>query len=227
MRELSNNTVSAEDEGTIWFDENGAEEAVVKLLDELEEDGDIQRAGADASRFLDLGTGNGHMLFTLREGEDGEGENKWEGGMVGVDYSPASVELARKIQEQREIEPPVRFEEWDLLQAEPGNWHNRERGFDVVLDKGTFDAISLMPQTEGEEHSCETYRRKVEPLLAKDGFLVVTSCNWTKEELLSWLTPVDEEGGRLEFFKDAKYPSFTFGGQTGQSIVTVAFRVKS
>jgi hypothetical protein len=93
-----------------------------------------------------------------------------------------------------------------------------------VLDKGTFDAISLMPQTEGEEHSCETYRRKVEPLLASNGFLVVTSCNWTKGELLSWLAP---EGGELEYFAEAKYPSFTFGGQTGQSIVTVAFKVKS
>lgn len=225
MRELSNNTASAEDEGTIWFDENGAEEAVVKLLDELEEEGHIQRDGENASRFLDLGTGNGHMLFTLREGEDEDGEGKWEGGMVGVDYSPASVELARKIQTQRDIQPHVRFEEWDLLKAEPEDWHDRELGFDVVLDKGTFDAISLMPQTEGEEHSCETYRRKVEPLLAPNGFLVVTSCNWTKDELLSWLTPA--EGGQLEFFADAKYPSFTFGGQTGQSIVTMALRVKS
>jgi len=92
----------------------------------------------------------------------------------------------------------------------------------VVID--SREAISLMPQTEGEEHSCETYRRKVEPLLATGGFLVVTSCNWTKEELLSWFTPAD---GRLKFFADAKYPSFTFGGQTGQSIVTVAFRLKS
>lgn len=79
MRELDNNTASAEDEGTIWFDENGAEEVVVKLLDTLEEDGYIQRAGEGASNFLDLGTGNGHMLFTLREGEDGEGEGAWEG----------------------------------------------------------------------------------------------------------------------------------------------------
>lgn len=224
MRELDNNTASIEDEGTIWFDENGAEEAVVKLLDTLEEDGHIQRAGEGASSFLDLGTGNGHMLFTLREGEDGEGEGAWEGVIVGVDYSPASVALARKIEKQRGLEPAVRFEEWDLLGAQPGDWVDTSVGFNVVLDKGTFDAISLMPQTEGEEHSCETYRRKVEPLLATGGFLVVTSCNWTKEELLSWFTPAD---GRLEFFADAKYPSFTFGGQTGQSIVTVAFRLKS
>lgn len=163
------------------------------------------------------------MLFTLREGEDEDGEGKWEGLMVGVDYSPASVELARKIGEQRGLEPAVRFEEWDLLGAEPGDWLGS--GFDAVLDKGTFDAISLMPQTEGQEHSCETYRRKVEPLIKKGGLLVLTSCNWTKEELFSWFTP---EGGNnaLEYFAEAKYPSYTFGGQTGQSIVTVAFRRK-
>lgn len=223
MRELDNNTASADDEGTIWFDENGAEEAVVKLLDSLEEDGLLHKGEEQASSFLDLGTGNGHMLFTLREGEDEDGEGKWEGPMVGVDYSPASVELARKIGEQRGLEPAVRFEEWDLLGAEPGDW--LESGFDVVLDKGTFDAISLMPQTEGQEHSCETYRRKVEPLIKKGGLLVLTSCNWTKEELFSWFTP---EGGNkaLEYFAEAKYPSYTFGGQTGQSIVTVAFRRK-
>ena len=57
------------------------------------------------------------MLFTLREGEDEDGEGKWEGGMVGVDYSPASVELARKIQTQRDIQPHVRFEEWGFAEG--------------------------------------------------------------------------------------------------------------
>lgn len=193
----------------------------MKLLDSLEEEGHLHREGEEASSFLDIGTGNGHMLFTLREDE---GDGPWEGNMVGVDYSPASVELARKIGAQREIEPPVRFDEWDLLGSDPGSW--LDGGFDVVLDKGTFDAISLMPQEEGGEHSCEIYRRKVEPLVKVGGFLLLTSCNWTKSELFSWFTP---EGGdnALEYFGEARYPSFTFGGQTGQSIVTVAFSRKA
>ena len=45
--------------------------------------------------FLDLGTGNGQMLFELRD----EG---WQGEMLGVDYSEGSVELARRLLADRE-----------------------------------------------------------------------------------------------------------------------------
>ena len=173
--------------------------------------------------MLDLGTGNGHMLFALRGTDEDDEDESWQGEMIGVDYSLASVELARKIGQQRDIKPEVRFEQWDLLASPPGAWLGD--GFDIVLDKGTFDAISLMPQTEGEPHSCETYRRKVESLMKKGGLLVLTSCNWTKEELFSWLTLAGEEHA-LEYYAEAKYPTFTFGGQTGQSIVTVAFKRK-
>jgi SAM-dependent methyltransferase len=200
---------------------------VLKLLDGLAEDGLLKRAAISneepASRIIDLGTGNGHMLFSLRGTEADDEDECWQGEMLGVDYSLTSVQLARQLAAQRDVYPEVRFEHWDMLDSPPGAWLGD--GFDVVLDKGTFDAISLMPQTEGEQHSCETYRRKVEPLVKPGGLLVLTSCNWTKDELLSWLTPVDREHA-LEFHAEATYPTFTFGGQTGQSIVTVAFRKK-
>lgn len=221
-REITNHTADEQDEGTIWFDESGAEDAVVKLLEELEDEGELRKEDGDAraSSFLDLGTGNGHMLFTLR------GEEEWMGEMVGVDYSPPSVELARRIAVQRELEPDIRFEDWDLLAHEPcgprPDWM-LEGGFDVVLDKGTFDAISLMPKDAATgQHPCETYRRVVAPLVRKEGWMVVTSCNWTKEELIGWLAG-DGEGG-LEYVREARYPTFKFGGKTGQSIVSVAFR---
>lgn len=182
-------------------------------------------------RFLDLGTGNGHMLFALREDEDDNGI-RWTGEMVGVDYSPASVQLARQVNTQRlqtlneeraEDEPVdlarIVFEQWDLLSEAPGAWLGD--GFDVVLDKGTFDAISLMPHSGNSPHPCEIYREKATALIKPGSFLFITSCNWTKEELLDWLAC---EGSRLAFYDEAKYPTFTFGGQTGQSVVTVVFR---
>lgn len=190
--------------------------------DEHVGDGEDSTPGDVAARFLDLGTGNGHMLFALRE-EDDDGLN-WCGEMVGVDYSESSVRLARRIAAQRDgvlqsSSSSLLFATWDLLQEMPGLWLGS--GFEVVLDKGTFDAISLMPYEGGSLHPCELYRQKVEPLIKPGHFLFVTSCNWTRNELVEWLV---SGGSELEVFEEVKYPTFTFGGQTGQSIVTVVFR---
>ena len=229
-RELLNHAEDEDDEGTVWFSESNAEEAVLKKLAELHESALLQRchvaeSKSPPSRFLDLGTGNGHMIFELGEADD-EGQ-RWNGGMVGVDYSEGSVQLARRIAEQKHHDDQLdasqlRFDCWDLLHDQPGDW--LAGGFDVVLDKGTFDAISLMDHSGVSDHPCQVYREKVTPLIKSGGFLFVTSCNWTKQELLQWLAPSE---GDLLYYDEAKYPTFTFGGQTGQTIVTIIFRKKN
>ena len=211
--------------------------------------------GLDRERasFLDVGAGNGSLLFRLREeeeeeeerwqeeSEDGkEGEDKkresrgtgFAGPMVGVDYSGASVELARRVAGKRGMGPggereEVRFEEWDVMREEPGRWIPRDgvtgdRGFDVVLDKGTFDAVSLCGERDQcGRRLCEGYRDRVGGLVRRGGVLLVTSCNWTEGELRGWF-----EGGEagLVFLGRVGYPRFTFGGRTGQSISSVCFR---
>jgi SAM-dependent methyltransferase len=222
---------------------------VLKLLSayDLTSGGSLDRA---ETRFLDLGTGNGHMLFALREDENECGE-RWVGEMWGVDYSPTSVRLAKQINEVRKEDlgegeregegegegeegeeggdeeeeqgyAKVEFRHWDLLSAQADEEWLRD-GFDVVLDKGTFDAISLMPaSTDGETaHPCEVYRERVVKLVKPGNFLFVTSCNWTKDELVSWLVT---EGSGFHYHDEAKYPTFKFGGKTGQSVVTVVFK---
>ncbi|KJY00437.1 s-adenosylmethionine-dependent methyltransferase like protein [Zymoseptoria brevis] len=233
-REIRNFEDDGEDEGTVWFEDSNAEETVLMKLSEYDEQG-LELLNRESSRFLDLGTGNGHMLFALRE----ENENgvRWTGDMIGVDYSPASVQLARNVDLQRlaalndgegdndaDNEKPskyglIRFEQWDILAEQPGDW--LQDGFDAVLDKGTFDAISLMPREAQAPHPCEVYLEKVVKLIKPGYFLVITSCNWTKDELIDWLAP---EGGDLTFYDDAKYRTYTFGGQTGSSVVTIVFR---
>lgn len=239
-RELTNNAQDASDEGTIWFDDSGAEEKVIERLDALEEEALLHKEDekdqdepdtdvVPASRILDLGTGNGHMLFSLvHEG--------WMGELVGVDYSEPSVHLARQIAQQKfapsedgddddaddndRAAPPLRFEQWDLLNEQPGDWLGD--GFDAVLDKGTFDAISLSSDTDARgRRICEFYREKVAPLIRPGKFFIITSCNWTKEELLNWFVADD---GLLDFFDEARYPTFTFAGQSGQSVCTLIFR---
>ncbi|KAI4728674.1 S-adenosyl-L-methionine-dependent methyltransferase [Aureobasidium sp. EXF-10728] len=210
-REIANHQLDAQDEGTIWFDDSGAEEKVIERLEALEDEGLLTK---DASRILDLGTGNGHMLFSLLD-ED------WAGDLVGVDYSDTSVKLARQIAQGRSEEgAPVRFEEWDLLNHPPGEW--LAEGFDAVLDKGTFDAISLSAETDTQgRRICESYREHITPLIKPGQFFIITSCNWTKDEVMNWFVAPD---GELQFFDEAKYPTFTFGGQQGQSVCTLIFQ---
>ncbi len=135
--------------------------------------------------------------------------------MVGVDYSPASIQLCRKRLEVLQSEEvhigDMAFEMWDVLKDAPlEEWGG---GFDVVLDKGTFDAVSL----SGE--GGEGYREKVEPLVRAGGWFVVTSCNWTEEELGMWFW-----GGALVARGRVEYPVFRFGGGWGQSVATVCCR---
>lgn len=161
------------------------------------------------------------MLFLLRE------EGDFRGRVVGVDYAPASIQLCRQIAMKKgyalgpSFTGGMEFTQWDIMNVKPRpQWIE---GWDVVLDKGTFDAISLSGETDGEgRRVCEGYRGKAEALVKKGGLLLVTSCNWTEEELKGWF-----EGGELEAIGRVEYPVFKFGGMTGQSVCTVCFRKKS
>lgn len=167
--------------------------------------------------------------------------------MVGLDYSTTSVELARNILDRRNSEGesgsnddaecfsnasadrapdehrehrPIRFEVFDILRGSPEPW--LEDGFDLALDKGTFDAVSLSSDHVDAQgrRGCEVYAERVTRLVRKGGYLVVTSCNWTVEELRAWI----EVPGMLEFGETIDFPVFEFGGVKGQTVSTVCFR---
>lgn len=232
--EITNHTQDPNDVGTIWFDDCSAEDKVVAFLEESE-------LGLDKgkSSFLDLGTGNGHLLFRLREGEDDEDEDEdeqddaaeksaggWRGRMMGVDYSSQSIEFAKRIATDKRFgkgdDEYVEFVHWDIITAspEPILQGPNVNGWDVVLDKGTFDAISLSEEKDAQDRRiCEGYKERVVPLIRQNGLFLVTSCNWTEEELRGWF-----EGGVLQYVDSVKYKSFSFGGKKGQSISSVCFR---
>ena len=160
------------------------------------------------------------MVFLLRKAG-------FKGRILGVDYSASSIELCRQIAVQKGCalgsrdESDTDFTQWDIMDMEPSSqW---PMGWDVVLDKGAFDAISLNIETDAEgRRVCEGYRKKVEVLVRKGGLLLVTSCNWTEEELKEWFV-----GGELEAIGRVEYPVFKFGGQTGQSVCSICFRRKN
>lgn len=205
-------------------------------------------ADAEAPTVLDLGTGNGSALFSLRL------EGGYSGHMLGVDYSSQSIELARRLWRQylnapatasspaeaAAAEPTSRtgditFETLDLIHDDLASqpWWPVTGGFDLVLDKGTFDAISLSsstirdPASNTERRVCELYPAKVAQMVNPGGFLLITSCNWTEDEVIRWFTlPGLEQPSsvRLEVYGRIKYPIFEFGGQKGQGVASVCFR---
>lgn len=235
--ELTNHTLDSTDIGTIWFDDSSAEDKVVDFLNESIIDESL--LGPEHTRenisILDLGTGNGHFLIRLRAGEEDEDEEKkWTCRLMGVDYSEKSIEFARRIAadgkeegEEREIE----WVKWDIMKEAPKPEvlnGEQENGWDIVVDKGTFDAISLSEERDAEgKRICEGYRERVLGLVRRGGVAVVTSCNWTEGELIGWF--LGEEGERSEkgWFKverKIEYRSFSFGGVKGQTVCSVCFR---
>ena len=84
----------------MWFDDSDAQSKMVAFLASHARDanpdepvpGSSLALDRGAASILDLGCGNGALLFELRD----EG---WAGRLVGVDYSEKSVALARQIQE--------------------------------------------------------------------------------------------------------------------------------
>ncbi|KAI1761039.1 hypothetical protein GGR53DRAFT_507145 [Hypoxylon sp. FL1150] len=134
-----------------------------------------------------------------------------------------------------EAREEVEFLEHDILRTPPSALLSgaQARGWDVVLDKGTFDAISLSSETDpitGRRVS-ESYKARILPLVCEGGFFLVTSCNWTEEELRGWFEgskgeEEDEDTWRWRFEEVGKveYPSFSFGGAKGQTISSLCFR---
>lgn len=62
------------------------------------------------------------------------------------------------------------------------NCQGELQGFDVCVDKGTFDAISLNPDSSMEGKML--YVKSLKEALKYKGFFAITSCNWTKDQLL-------------------------------------------
>uniref|UniRef100_A0A8C7ID04 EEF1A lysine methyltransferase 2 n=1 Tax=Oncorhynchus kisutch TaxID=8019 RepID=A0A8C7ID04_ONCKI len=54
--------------------------------------------------------------------------------------------------------------------------------FDLCIDKGAFDTISLNPENTEESKAC--YVQALRGALKEEGVFVITSCSWTKEQLL-------------------------------------------
>lgn len=154
-----------------------------------------------------------------------------------MDYSAESVALARQIAASGAVagDDEVEFAEWDVLRGDygavlPGGGQAQEQqGWDVVHDKGTFDAVSLSDEADARgRRVSEGYKGRVLRLVRPGGLFLVTSCNWTEAELEGWFgegsAEVGEGGGSFVRVGRVEYPSFSFGGVKGQTISTLCFQ---
>jgi len=122
------------------------------------------------SSVLDLGCGNGILLIQLaKQGFD---------NLTGVDYSASAVDLANAIATNRKIS--ITYKTLDILNTAADR--TGEKKYNLLLDKGTYDAISLMEDFgPALRHQ---YLSATSEMLAEDGLFLIATCNWTREEIV-------------------------------------------
>ncbi|EJU04883.1 S-adenosyl-L-methionine-dependent methyltransferase [Dacryopinax primogenitus] len=196
------------DEGEVWFGEDVLQKMIDWALENVP-------PTPDSPYILDIGTGNGVTLFGLAE--VGYPLDQ----LCGIDYSNHSVELARAIAANRGMSQ-ITFKQCDILFDTPAHLENMSdgQGWDLVLDKGTFDAVSLGQYEQLEQPASRLYPIKVGALLKEGGMLLITSCNFTEAEIRNLF---ETSASRLQFHSHVKHRTFSFGGQTGTVVSTTAF----
>ncbi|KAB1270940.1 EEF1A lysine methyltransferase 2 [Camelus dromedarius] len=130
--------------------------------------------------------------------------------IAGIDYSPSAIQLSGSIIEKEGL-CNIKLKVEDFL-----NPSTELSGFHICIDKGTFDAISLNPDNAVEKR--KQYVKSLSRVLKVKGFFLITSCNWTKEELLNEFS----EG--FELFEELPTPRFSFGGRSGNSVAALVFQ---
>jgi len=94
-------------------------------------------------------------------------------------------------------------------------------GWDLILDKGTFDAIALMDKDSNGIAPIDEYPLILERLLKPGGYFLITSCNFTEEELKAKFTTALPN---LVYHSNIQHATFTFGGKSGSVCSSVAFQ---
>ncbi|CAA7266967.1 unnamed protein product [Cyclocybe aegerita] len=204
------------EEGEIWFGEESIEKMVEWSLENF--------PPAPDRSILEVGSGNGTLLFGLLEaGYDPK-------MLHGIDYSAGAVTLAKGIAAKKERGLEITFTRCDFLQEDPQRPGIRSADtistevWDFLMDKGTYDAIALGQRDENGNSPAVHYPGRVSRLLKSGGFFLITSCNFTEEELKANFT--GDSGAGLIYHSRIQHPTFTFAGKSGSVCSSVAFRKK-
>ena len=138
-------------------------------------------------RILECGSGNGTLLLSFLTSPHPSSPQSFH--LTGIDYSPGAVTLARGVEAVRRAAladddetvntVEIAWRTSDLLKDDIGEQ------WDLVLDKGTFDALTLSnkPLKGDGRLPSRVYPERVARLVREGGFFLITSCNFTEEEI--------------------------------------------
>ena len=158
--------------------------------------------------IVDVGCGNGAFLSRLHE----EGYTS----LCGMDYSLPGIRLA---QSKLSFKCPLLHV--DILDGSQLQSSALER-YDVVFDKGTFDAISLQALDDTDDRMAvllPKYAKSIKRLLTPNGKFIITSCNWSMAELTSMFND-------FALIGTVPHRAFTYGSRQGQDVTTCIFSNK-
>jgi len=185
------------DEGDIWFGKSLLSKTVSWIVLNLK---DINEP------ILEIGCGNGHLIIALAF--------KGYRNLTAVDYASSAIDLVQKlIQDKKSKE--IKLQVADILND---STFSNDQKFKLIIDKGTYDAICLNPDIDLDTVKLK-YTEKINHLLDQNGFFLLASCNWTKDELLHSFT-----SHQLKCVEDIPTVQMTFGGKQGQNVTCLVFK---
>jgi len=172
-------------------------ESVEKMVDWIVDHYPISTNPTESPSILEIGCGNGTLLFAVQEA----GYNPKR--IHGIDYSENAISLAKSIASKKETEDAasIQFTVHDFLTEDLQREGEDSSGWDLVLDKGTFDAISLGKKDENGQAPHRQYPQRLSTLIRPGGRFLITceteasihslcsegflACNFTEDELRS------------------------------------------
>nr|AEE63106.1 unknown [Dendroctonus ponderosae] len=176
------------DTGEVWFGDDVVDRIINWIRSNIPQ----------SQSIVDVGCGNGHILMELAQlGYE---------SLTGLDYSDEAIQLAKAIAGQQGLQ--IKYQVNNAVEGLGSI-------YDVVHDKGTYDAISL---SENSKDACHKYISSVKSALKENGHFLITSCNWTHSEL--------EEQFKAFFALHTNIPTtqFKFGGKIGSVVSICVFK---
>lgn len=219
-----NNYLEDGDEGEIWFGKSLNKRIVDWIFNRLLETADSQKEVA----IIDIGCGNAYTICTLlsKLGQNIQLQKRLKLMIMGLDYSANSIELAKKIAKDRGLSDSITLKQCDFLDKNQLGSCCGTNKFDLIIDKGTFDAICLLASnsTSNLQNAKSKYKESLDSV-AKDGTIfILASCNHTEEELLQVFASELDSVYEYKMMDKIQTPTIKFGGIQGSQVTCLILK---